>query len=144
MFKKKIFRWQNIFSSKEPFGPVERSFDNLLEPFGQKTHNFALSGLKWDKKRKQFQNRHFWKWSYRHERCSFDNIAKKFLPWNQCVLFIAINCARTKFSGEKTSFPQKVYLDSQNAVLTTLSHFLDKRPIFLRSMSENEKKKKKF
>ena len=86
-----------------------------------------------------FLNFLFWKKSYGHWECSFDNIVEKFFARERCVSAHCPKVFTKTFSRWKNNSLRKIFLDTQNTVVTTLPKCLDKKPLVFYSMTEDER-----
>ena len=127
--------------------PRSQDLTTLPAEFLMKSYKvFIDEEFHWWSKMKMKKNHRFlsWKRSYRHWECTFDNIAEKFLqPSRISFAQCQIPFKKIEVSGDKTYFPRKIHLDTQNAVSKTLPNFLDKDP-YSSAQCPKMKKVKKF
>ena len=97
VFKKTIFQWQSIFSSKHPFGHVSRSFGNLADLLIQEAFNFSLEDATKNEKTKLYQ-----KDPKNIYNATFDNPIENFSMKNRTYF-----AQGTKMVEENTHYQRK-------------------------------------
>ena len=116
---------------------VESSFDHTLGVFSTKLEKFSLNVQKWSSKHFYSQKKNLFSpkrfpWTCRN---FFEKIKKFFAHGRK---------TRAKhFFPKKSSFGEKIPLDTYSAVLTTPSKNFDKGPQKSRSISGNDRKQNK-